>query len=425
MEVNTPTTISNWTFRRVMGTTLVLVGIGLGFFLLYRFYQVFFILFVAIMLGTVIRPIVNWLYRKGLPRAAGMILVYILLLALVIGFILLLFPLVFEQGTAIINSLPDYYQSLRSWLADSPNQLIASLNQFLPDVIPGLEKVQQTDPQMLASAENALGYVTSGSKVVFIGIAILLLTFYWALDGPRTIQSMINLLPKQNRNNISEMIAEMEAKMGYFIAGQGVLCLAVGGVALIAYLIIGLPNALVLALIAGLLEAVPMVGPTLGAIPAGMIALSVAPSKLIWVIVATVIIQLLENYLLVPRIMRKAVGVNPFVSLLAIFAFSSLFGIAGALMAIPFAAIIQLLLNRFVFHPVEPTSEESTGRDLASRLRYETKDLEQDLQKQARLKKGGSALRVKQIDKVMDEIESLTTDLDALLAQVPQEGPHA
>jgi hypothetical protein len=156
-----------------------------------------------------------------------------------------------------------------------------------------------------------------------------------------------------------------------------------------------------------------------------MIALSVAPSKLIWVIVATVIIQLLENYLLVPRIMRKAVGVNPFVSLLAIFAFSSLFGMAGALMAIPFAAIIQLLLNRFVFHPVDTTSEESTGRDLASRLRYETKDLEQDLQKQARLKKGGSALRVKQIDKVMDEIESLTTDLDALLAQVPQEGPHA
>lgn len=424
MALNTPPPISNWTFRRVMGTTFVLVGIGLGFFLLYRFYLVIFILFVAIMLGTVIRPIVNWLYHKGLPKAAGMILVYFLLLALVVGFIFLLFPLVFEQGSAIINSLPDYYQSLRSWLAGSPNQLISSLNQFLPDVIPGFEKVVQTDPEMLASAENAFGYVTSASKIVFDGIVILLLTFYWALDGSRTIQSMVTLLPKPNRKNISEMIAEMEAKMGYFIAGQGVLCLVIGGLALIAYLIIGLPNALVLALIAGLLEAVPMVGPILGAIPAGMIALSIAPSKLIWVVVATVIIQLLENNLLVPRIMRKAVGVNPFVSLLAISAFSSLFGIAGALMAIPFAAIIQLLLNRLVFHPADSTSEESTGRDLASRLRYKTKDLAQDLQKQARLKKGGSDLRIKQIDKVMDEIESLTTDLDALLAQVPQEGPH-
>ena len=96
MALSTPTPISSWTFRRVMGDTLILVGIGLGFFLLYRFYQVIFILFVAIMLGTVIRPIVNWLYRKGLPKAAGMMLVYFLLLALIIGFIFLLFPLVFR-----------------------------------------------------------------------------------------------------------------------------------------------------------------------------------------------------------------------------------------------------------------------------------------------------------------------------------------
>lgn len=116
--------------------------------------------------------------------------------------------------------------------------------------------------------------------------------------------------------------------------------------------------------------------------------------------------------------MRKAVGVNPFVSLLSIFAFSSLFGIAGALMAIPIAAILQLLLDRFVFHPTVMEPETSVERDYASRLRYEAQDLAQDLRKQARLKKGGSDLRVKQIDQVMDEIEAITTDLDALLAQV-------
>ena len=121
--------------------------------------------------------------------------------------------------------------------------------------------------------------------------------------------------------------------------------------ALVAYLLIGLPNALVLALVAGVLEAVPLLGPLLGAIPAAVIALSIAPSKLIWVVVATVVIQQLENAVLVPRVMRKAVGVNPFVSLLAMFALSSLFGIAGALMAIPIAAMVQLLLDRFVFGP--------------------------------------------------------------------------
>ena len=165
-----------------------------------------------------------------------------------------------------------------------------------------------------------------------------------------------------------------------------------------------------------------MIGPLLGAIPAALVALSVAPVKLIWVIVATVIIQQLENSLLVPRVMRKAVGVNPFVSLLSIFAFSSLFGIAGVLMAIPIAAIIQLLLNRFVFDPGTRESQVPAGRDYASWLRYEAQDLTQDLRKQARLKKGGSDLRVKQIDQMMDEIEVITTDLDALLAQVHSTG---
>jgi predicted PurR-regulated permease PerM len=277
---------------------------------------------------------------------------------------------------------------------------------------------------MLASAEQALGVVTSASKVVFFAIVILLLAFHWTLDGTRTIQSLIQLLPKTHRENIFELITAMESKIGYFIAGQGALCLAVGVLALTSYLIIGLPNALVLALVAGALEAVPMVGPTLGAIPAGLIALSISPTMLLWVVVATVVIQLLENNFLVPRIMSKAVGVNPFVSLLAIFAFSSLFGVAGALMAIPIAAIIQLLLERFVFRPVDLIPDDSPGRDITSRLRYEAKDLEQDLQKQARLKKGGSAIEVKQIDSVMDEVEALTTDLDALLSQIPPAGTH-
>jgi hypothetical protein len=144
--------------------------------------------------------------------------------------------------------------------------------------------------------------------------------------------------------------------------------------------------------------------------------------KLVCVVAGTVVIQQLENNLLVPRVMRKAVGVNPFVSLLAIFAFSSLFGIAGALMAIPIAAIIQLLLDRFVFQRVEIEQEQSTGRDEASRLRYEAQDLAQDLRKQARLTKVGSDLNIKQIDQVMDEIETITVDLDALLAQVTSQG---
>jgi predicted PurR-regulated permease PerM len=402
-----------------MWATLVLVFVALSFWLLYRFNQVIFMLFIAIVLGTVIRPVVTWLHRRGLPRIAGVILVYMLLLALLVGFLLLLFPLIIEQGTTIATTVPDYYQTLREWLGNSPNQLIVRLSKFIPPLLPELEPGQQTGEEMLASAGQAFGYLASASRGIFLTTAILLLAFHWTLDGPRAVQSLISLLPNSQRESISELILAMETKIGFYLAGQAVLCLAIGILALIAYLLIGLPNALVLALIAGVLEAVPMVGPLLGAIPAALIAFSIAPSKLIWVVVATLIIQQLENSLLVPRVMRKAVGVNPFVSLLAIFAFSSLFGIAGALMAIPIAAMIQLLLNRFVFQPRVTEAEASTGRDYASRLRYETQSLAQDLRKQARLNKGGSDSRVRQIDQVMDEIEAITTDLDALLAQVP------
>jgi predicted PurR-regulated permease PerM len=417
-----PSQLYNWTFRRVVWATLVLVFVALSFWLLYRFNQVVFILFIAIVMGTVIRPVVTWLQRRGLPRITGVILVYLLLLALLLSFVLLLFPLIVKQGTTIVAAVPDYYQSLREWMVNYPNQLIVRLSEFLSATLPGLEPIQQTGQQMLASAEQALGYVALAAKVIFIAIAILLLAFHWTLDGPRTIQSLLLLVPEGQRESISELISAMETKVGFYLAGQGVLCLAIGILALVAYLLIGLPNALVLALVAGVLEAVPMVGPLLGAIPAALVALSIAPAKLVWVIVATVVIQQLENSLLVPRVMRKAVGVNPFVTLLALFAFSSLFGIAGALMAIPMAAIIQLLLDRFVFHPAAMEPEVSAGRDYASRLRYEAQDLAQDLRKQARLKKGGSVLRVKQIDKVMDEIETITTDLDALLAEASTSG---
>jgi predicted PurR-regulated permease PerM len=333
--------------------------------------------------------------------------------------VLLLSPLIIEQSTTIAAAVPGYYQTLREWMAYYPNPLIIHLSEFLPATLQSLNAgtAQKTGEYVISSAAQVLGYVTVVVQSIFIAIVVLMLAFYWTLDGTRIIQSFLLLVPQDRRENIRELISAMETRVGYYIVGQGILCLVIGIMALIAYLLIGLPNAFVLALVAGILEAVPMMGPLLGAVPAALVALSIGPDKLVWVIVATVIIQQLENSLLVPRVMSKAVGVNPFVTLLAIFAFSSFFGIAGALMAIPMAAIIQLMLNHFVFQPTTTEPEVSAGRDYASRLRYEAQDLANDLRKQARLNKRGSDLRVKQIDQVMDEIETITTDLDALLAQ--------
>ncbi|MFO7624077.1 MAG: AI-2E family transporter, partial [Anaerolineales bacterium] len=139
MALHPPPQPYQWTFRRVMWATLVLVFVALGFWLLYRFNQVVFILFIAIVIGTAIRPSVTWLHRRGLPRTAGVILVYLVLLALLIGFVLLLFPVIVEQSATIAAAVPGYYQSLREWMVNFPNQWIVRLSEFLPTTLPGLE----------------------------------------------------------------------------------------------------------------------------------------------------------------------------------------------------------------------------------------------------------------------------------------------
>jgi predicted PurR-regulated permease PerM len=419
MAVNPVSQPFNWTFRRVVWATLVLAFLVFCFWLLYRFYQVLFILFIAIVVGTVIRPIVNWLNERGLPRMAGVILVYLLLLILFAGFLWLLFPLIFEQSSTLAKEVPGYYQNLRAGMVQQGgNQLVMRVGQLLPAALPSLTPgvVPQTGEEVVASAGQILDYLRVTARASFTAIIILVMTLYWTLDGPRIIKSCLLLIPQDRRESIGELISAMESKVGFFLAGQGVLCLIISMMALVAYLLIGLPNAFVLALAAGVMEAVPMIGPLLGAVPAALVAISIAPDRLIWVVVATIIIQQLENTLLVPRIMKKAVGVNPFVTLLSLFAFSTLFGLAGALMAIPIAAIIQLVLNHFVFQQPTVEMEVSEGRDFASRLRYEAQDLVQDLRKQARHKKRGSDLKIKQLEQVMDEIETLTTSLDVLLA---------
>src|SRR5512134_1010108 len=163
MAVNPVSRPYSWTFRRVVWATLVLVSVILCFWLFYRFNQVIFTLFIAIVIGTVIRPAVAWLHQRGLPQTVGVILVYILLLFLLTGFLLLLFPLISEQSTTVAAAMPDYYQNLRAWLVNHPNQFLVGLSEFLPAALPNLNlrPVQQTGQEVMASAGQVAGYVTS------------------------------------------------------------------------------------------------------------------------------------------------------------------------------------------------------------------------------------------------------------------------
>jgi predicted PurR-regulated permease PerM len=246
-------------------------------------------------------------------------------------------------------------------------------------------------------------------------VAVVLSAFYWALQGQRTTAVLLLWVPDPRRDAARGLVEEMQQKVGAFIRGQGILCLFVGGICLIAFWAIGLPYSLVLAVLAGGLEIVPYFGPILAAVPAVLVAVSNDPSMLPWVLIVIGGVQFIENNLLVPRIMDQSVGVHPVVTILALAGFGTLMGVAGVILAIPLAAIVQLLLHRFLLRKEAMEPPPAVGRDRIGRLRYEAHELMQDVRSQLRQKREATT---ENADWAEDAIESLATDLERALADV-------
>lgn len=400
------------------------------FALLWRFQGVVFSLIVAIMLHIAVKPVVERLRKRGMRTDLSLLLVYGVVFAILGGFLALILPFLAEQLGAIAARLPAYYDDFRLAMLNSESDALSSIAMSLPADVSRLPLFNAPAPTAAAdtSATPLLDALTPLVNGVVIFVAIFFMAFYWTLDGERIIFGALLRLPEEKRESVRELIAEMEAKVGAFYRGQIVLCLFVGALSTLAYVLIGLPYAFVLGLLALIFEAVPMIGPLLGAIPAIVIALAVSPEKAVLVILATVVIQQVENNILVPRVMDKAVGVNPVVSIIAIAAFSVVFGLAGALLAIPLAAIIQIIINRLLFQAppaaaeaaVASTSDltgdlqQTGGRDKISVLRMEARELAEDVRKQLRDAESAKDVRDEHIE---DLIEAVAVDLDALLAQ--------
>lgn len=412
------------TFKEALGAVILFLLVLAGFFGIYRFHHLLFTLFVAIIFGTMARPIHQWLINRRLPKYLVSTLMLVGLLALVIGFVLLLLPVLSSQYQTLFSAIPRYYSIIRDWIASSKNELVVRLSESLPVQLSLGEQLPGPSPDAITTLNSAVRFLGSGLNNVFFGFVLLLLSYYWMVSGPQIVASSLFFVKQDKRQSVLEIVQEIELKLTRYLVGQGVLSLSIAGLSLVVFLVLRLPNAFLLALIAGLFEAVPMVGPILGAIPAVLVALSMSPTTVIWVIISTLIIQQIENNLLVPRIMNKVVGVNPFISILSISTFTSLYGIGGALMAIPLAAVIQLILDRTLMQKEPETEVLIGGRDKLNVLRYDTQEFLSGIRNQARQTQPGDTQNRTRIDSVMEEMEMVARDLDTLLAQ-KAEGKNA
>lgn len=402
--------------RQLVQWTLGVVIVAAAFYLLVRFQQVVVLLLAAVILSTAVRPAARWLQQFGLSRPFSIAAVFIAVL-LVVGLVTyFIVPALTEQSAALVPSLNEGYQGLRENLQRLPNLLVRRLMAVLPEDLSSFTRVSAA----AAEVEDGAVVVTTVNQTrrLFSSLlqvaVIFMLSFSWTLEGERIKQSALLLVPANKRGEIRDLINDTETMLSGYLLGQGLLVLIIGVMSLVAYWIIGLPHMFVLAAFAGLMEAVPYIGPILGALPAVVVGLSISPMTALWVILAATIVQQLENNLLVPRVMNRTIGVNPLVSVVALLAFGSLFGILGALIALPIAAVVQLLFERYLING-ERVEGSSEARNELGVLRHETSELIQDVRNRLRLKEGEPT---SDADALEDEMEAIALQLeDYLTAQ--------
>jgi len=412
MDLTSTKSSPPWSARQVILGTLLIAAVILGFWLLWRFHMTLVILFAAIILGTALNPLADWLTAHRWSRAAAMLLIFGGIILILVGVFFLIIPSLARQSVELMSSIPALYDQFRQMLLQSQSIFLWNVGLRMPQELSlWLSKMPQNAEPLNAVADFIRISDTLLGGVLAVG-AVFLLTAFWILGGERTQRSLLLLAPAAKRDSLKELWELIENRLAAFVRGQSILMLSIGLMALVAYWLIGLPHILVLALIAGIMEAVPIVGPALGALPAMAIAYTVDPILAVWVIVSTIIIQTAENYLLVPRVMGAAVGVNPIITLLLLAALGSLLGLPGALLAIPSAAVMQVLVDRFILSKNSTSPPALEGRSRTSLVRYEVQELIGDVRKQLRKKEGRSS---DGSDEIEDAIESLAVELDHLL----------
>jgi putative heme transporter len=294
---------------------------------------------------------VDWLNRRGVPRGLAVVLIYLVFLLALVGLGFLLVPPVVGQVQALIAQAPDFGNRILASLENLQKQL-----PFLPPIGPTLQQQVQNLGNQIgaigAQALTVLGFALGVFGGLLTAVLTLLITFYLIVDGPRIRSYLLGFLPASHIDRARRVTDNIGARMGGWLLGQIVLSSAIGLASFVALSIIGVSNALLLAVVAGVAELIPLIGPWIAAVPAVLVAFTQSPLTALFTVIAYVVIQQLESNLLAPRIMGRAVRLHPLAVILALLVGASLLGIAGALVAVPVASALSALLDE-----VRPTQE--------------------------------------------------------------------
>jgi predicted PurR-regulated permease PerM len=330
-----------WTIRGM--------GLALGALFVYGLIQlgiaasgVLLLFFAAVLLASALEPIVGWL-REHLPlgRGATILVVYASFFATVLALALVVVPAAIHQAETIIKGLPPFFEETRRWAGTlRPAALATSVKAFVSSVADVVKLTPPTAPTQVAEVGAAVA-----EAAVALG-TLLTLVYFWLVEHARIQRYVLAYLPADRRAGARDAWNEIETRLGLWVRGELILMGAMGAATSVVYAILGLPGALLLGLIAGVTEAIPIVGPLLGAIPAVLVAATVSPQLAVVVAIVYVVIQFIEGSVLVPLVMRNTIGISPLLVLLSLLIGAALGGLVGALIAVPIAASIEIVLSR-------------------------------------------------------------------------------
>jgi len=312
-------------YKTIVFTVAFLVSLGF----LYYIREILLNFFVALVIMAIFNPTVTRLSKYKIPRALSIFVVYVLFFTIIGVVVAGLLPALIEQTTSLVNGLPLYVQELHipEYIGDQLGKEILAQLGNLPE-------------QVLKIGISLFSNVLS----VFL---ILIFAFYLLLARERLGDQLGEFFDKGRKKQVLRFVDALEAKLGGWARGQLVLMVLVGTTTYIGLTMLSIPYVLPLALLAGLLEIVPYIGPFLSALPAVVVGFGISPVMGLAVLALVFLIQQVENYVFVPKVMEKSAGVNPIVTLLALTIGFRIAGVAGAILSIPVVITLKIAAKEF------------------------------------------------------------------------------
>ena len=395
---------------------LALGMIGLAA-LCYALIDLLVVFFLGIVVAAALQPGHVRLCRLGVPKGVAVLLIYLLFLVGITLIVAFVAPVLIEQIRALTASGPEQYANLVKWFHANSTPLLRRLGNSIPSFEMLAQHGAEVAPVFFVSAVSV---VTSTVNFFTYLVVVLAVGFYWTMEVPHMERLILSLVTVARRPQVLNTWHEIESKLGAYIRGQGLAMLIIGAASAVGYVCIGLPHVLALAVLAGLLEAVPLIGPMLAAVPAILVALPLGFPSVLLVIGFSVLLQMFENNVLIPRIMNRAVGLSALVGMFAVLALGTLYGILGVFIAIPLTVMGQVLLDRVVINPEPVPADPTVATHSLTTLRVRVQSLRQQMRRRLRGRDSRMGIDPQTPDHVVDaadqQLEQAVERVETMIA---------